>query len=148
MRKIILITLLLFALAACSNEGDDGNTNGNGSENNNKGSNQEIGSAGSSEAPRLEEAPAATPTATLPAAALIPTRSNPDHVFAVTTRIVHIVEAGDTMTHIANRYEITVKTLADANRLYNFDLIEVGDTLYIPPCVIEDGLSHIQDGDR
>ncbi len=139
MRKFILITLLLLALAACSNNNDSS------SEENNDNSEEQIGS---SEDPRLDEAPAPTPTATLPPANIITTPEIPDHVYAVTPRLIHIVEYGDTMTKIANQYMVSVKALADANRIYNFDLIHVGDKVYIPPCVFDDSLITLGDLER
>ena len=138
MRKFILITLLLLALAACSNNNDDSSPEEN---------NNESEQIGSSEVPRLEEPPAPTPTATLPPVNPIATPGIPDHVYAVTPRLIHIVEYGDTMTKIANQYTVSVKALADANRIYNFDLIHVGDKVYIPPCVIDDHVITLGDLD-
>ncbi len=141
MRKFILITLLLLVLAACSNNEDSpSETNNNNSESNN--SEQEIGS---SEVPDVEEPPAPTPTPTLPPANPIATPTIPDHVYAVTPRLIHIVEYGDTMTTIANQYKVSIKALADANRIYNFDLIRVDDKIYIPPCIIDDSLITLGD---
>lgn len=124
MRKLIWIGLIVLLFAACRSNNnetppptDNGGTDG----------------APVVEVPRIEETP--IPTATpLPTAMPLPTRDNPDHVFVVEPRTIHTVEPGDTLTKIANRYEVTVKAISDANRHYDFDLIKVGDELYIPPC--------------
>ena len=131
MRKFILISLLLIALAACSN--DNGGSNGNEAPSE---SNVETSQVEGVETTglRFDEPPTVTPTPTLVPAATLPPREHAGHVFAVSTRAIHIIEPGDTMSEIAAQYEITIEDLANANRHYNFDLILVGDKLYIPPC--------------
>lgn len=125
MRKLFLFVIIALLFAACRSDEPDtpppnGGTNGDG---------------GSSvvEVPRVDDTPVPTPTP-LPTAMPLPTRELPDHVFVVEPSTIHIVQPGDTLTKIANQYEVTVKAISDANRHYNFDLIKVGDKLYIPPC--------------
>ncbi|MBK7897723.1 MAG: LysM peptidoglycan-binding domain-containing protein [Candidatus Promineifilaceae bacterium] len=83
-----------------------------------------------------EEAPRVEVTAT---PALPPTYTpEPDgfggHISPVSTRTMHIVQAGETLGEIASQYGVDTKFLADSNRIYNYHLIEVGQVLYIPPC--------------
>lgn len=56
------------------------------------------------------------------------------HISPVSTRTIHIVQAGETLGGIASLYGLDTKFLADSNRIYNYNLIEVGQVLYIPPC--------------
>lgn len=56
------------------------------------------------------------------------------HISPVSTRTIHIVQAGETLGGIAALYGLDTKFLADSNRIYNYNLIEVGQVLYIPPC--------------
>jgi LysM repeat protein len=56
------------------------------------------------------------------------------HISPVSTRQIHIVQAGETMSQIAAKYGLDTKFLADSNRIYNYHLIYVGQVLYIPPC--------------
>ncbi|MEZ4592906.1 MAG: LysM peptidoglycan-binding domain-containing protein [Chloroflexota bacterium] len=83
-----------------------------------------------------EEAPRVEVTAT-PA---LPPTYTPEpvgfggHIAPVSTRTIHIVQAGETLGEIASQYGVETKFLADSNRIYNYNLIEVGQVLYIPPC--------------
>lgn len=45
---------------------------------------------------------------------------------------VHVVQAGESIYSIAEKYEITPTELADANDIEDWDLIYVGQTLVIP----------------
>lgn len=56
------------------------------------------------------------------------------HISPVSTRTIHIVQAGETLGGIASLYGVDTKFLADSNRIYNYHLIKVGQVLYIPPC--------------
>ncbi len=49
----------------------------------------------------------------------------------------HTVQAGDTLTRIAQRYDITVRQLLDANDLPNPDLLEIGQVLALPRTPVE-----------
>ena len=77
----------------------------------------------------------ATPTPTLPATFTPVAMGHSGHLYNVGgTRTVHIVQRGDTLGELAKQYGITVSVLAEANRISNSNLIEVGQVLYIPPC--------------
>lgn len=126
MRKFLWIAIMILLLAACQN-GNDGSSS---SQNDEVSDNTVVDETN---APRVEATP--VPTATpIPTAMPLPDREFPGHVYAVATRTIHIVEPGDTLTKIASKYQVTIKALSDANRHYDFDLIKVGDALYVPPC--------------
>jgi murein DD-endopeptidase MepM/ murein hydrolase activator NlpD len=46
--------------------------------------------------------------------------------------IIHVVESGDTLFNIAQRYGSTVEAIAEANGITNVNLLEVGQELIIP----------------
>lgn len=77
----------------------------------------------------------ATPTPTLPATYTPIAMAHGGHLFITGgARSVHIVQPGDTLGNLAKQYGVTVQLIAQANRITNYNLIEVGDVLYIPPC--------------
>lgn len=84
----------------------------------------------------IEEAPTVEVTAT----PMLPPTYTPEpigfggHISPVSTRTLHTVQAGETMGEIAAQYGVDTKFLADSNRIYNYNLIKVGQILYIPPC--------------
>lgn len=82
------------------------------------------------EAPRVE----VTATPTLPPTFTPEPPGRAGHISPVSTRTIHIVQAGETMSGIAAKYGVDTKFLADSNRIYNYHLIKVGQVLYIPPC--------------
>lgn len=82
------------------------------------------------EAPRVE----VTATPTLPPTYTPEPMGRGGHISPVSTRTIHIVQAGETMSQIAAKYGVDTKFLADSNRIYNYHLIYVGQVLYIPPC--------------
>lgn len=114
---IIVVTLLLavLLLAACAQN-----------------NNQVADTTGTVAA--LPPTSTATPTPPLPATYTPVAMGHGGHLYAVSTRSIHIVQAGDTLGELAKRYGVTVQAIAQANRIYNYNLIEVGDILYIPPC--------------
>ncbi|MCA9918050.1 MAG: LysM peptidoglycan-binding domain-containing protein [Anaerolineales bacterium] len=121
MRKFFIFILLLsLATVACSQL----QTSNTAVEDN------EVAQETVEEAPRIEVT--ATPT--------LPPTFTPDpsgiggHISPVSTRTLHIVQAGETMSEIAAQYGVDTKFLADSNRIYNYNLIKVGQVLYIPPC--------------
>ncbi len=66
-------------------------------------------------------------------AALIPTAAFAAPVEApAASGMVHIVKKGETLSHIARRYSVTINALAAANGLSNASYIYVGQRLYIP----------------
>lgn len=129
MRRVLLIVIVLMLLAACQNNTDNGDiTSDSGVDE----TTSEVVDT-SAAAPRTEATPEPSPTP-LPTPWTIATRTNVGHVFAVSTRTIHFVQRGETMFTIASQYGVSVKDLADANRIYNYDLVKAGDTLLIPPC--------------
>lgn len=91
------------------------------------------------------ENPTATPTNTTTPTPTLPPTFTPNaithggHVYDVSgasglggTRTVYIVQRGDTLGEIAKQYGVTVEAIGRMNRITNYDLIEVGDVLYIP----------------
>ncbi|OCL25763.1 peptidoglycan-binding protein [Orenia metallireducens] len=54
------------------------------------------------------------------------------------SKIIYVVQAGDTLYKIARRYRTTVDAIVDANNLDNPDYLEVGQKLIIPRCIIDD----------
>ena len=120
MRKVILFILLfsLVAVACTQQPGDDTL------------SDETSQGTAEQEAPRVE----ITATPTLPPTYTPEPIGQGGHISPVSTRTIHVVQAGDTMYQIANRYGVDMKFLADSNRIYNYHLIKVGDVLYIPEC--------------
>ncbi|MCA9930080.1 MAG: LysM peptidoglycan-binding domain-containing protein [Anaerolineales bacterium] len=124
MRKIIVVVLLLVIVTACQNDGDGAS------------SVEDTSSAEQIDASvQIPNTPEPTPTATsLPPTATFAPYVTPEHIFPATTRTIHTVQPGDTLTKIAAQYGVTVDAISDANRHFDFDLILVGDQLYIPDC--------------
>jgi LasA protease len=50
-----------------------------------------------------------------------------------TETMEHVVQAGDSLGLIANRYGVTIESIASANGLTNLDLLSAGQVLVIPP---------------
>ncbi|HRQ37702.1 MAG TPA: LysM domain-containing protein [Chloroflexota bacterium] len=77
----------------------------------------------------------ATPTPTLPATFTPIAMGYGGSLYIIGgTRSVHIVQAGETLGILAKQYGVTVDAIAKANRISNYNLIKVGQVLYIPPC--------------
>ncbi|MCB8945045.1 MAG: LysM peptidoglycan-binding domain-containing protein [Ardenticatenaceae bacterium] len=128
MRKIIIAVLfLLLLLAACSDDGPSAlpgfNDDGNG----------ENDSAVASENVPRAEAP--TPTMLPPTFTPAP-MDHEGHLYLVGnysgTRIIHIVQPGDTLAKLCDRYGVPISDLARINNIRNINHIEVGDSLIIP----------------
>ena len=122
MKKIIILALfLLLLIAACSDEGAPTSTEFENTE------------AVSENAPRAE-----APTPTMLPATYTPSPMEHDgHLFLVGgfasgTRIIHVVQPGDTLTILCERYGVSVEDLARINNIHNVNHIEVGDSLIIP----------------
>ncbi|MCB8925029.1 MAG: LysM peptidoglycan-binding domain-containing protein [Ardenticatenaceae bacterium] len=123
MRKyLFFVLLLILATVGCAQLQNNGASN-----NNNDESAQETAEE---EAPRVE----VTATPTLPPTYTPGPMGVGGHISPVETRAIHIVQAGETMGQIAAQYDVDTKFLADSNRIYNYNLIYVGQVLYIPPC--------------
>ncbi|WP_420644274.1 LysM peptidoglycan-binding domain-containing protein [Candidatus Leptofilum sp.] len=128
MRKILLFILLLaLATVACSQlpgigGGGSGEDNEVAQDNNSPDEEEEV--------PRVE----VTATPTLPPTFTPEPMGRAGHISPVSTRTLHIVQAGETMGQIAAKYGVDTKFLADSNRIFNYHLIKVGQVLYIPAC--------------
>ena len=120
MRKIILFILLLSLVAAACTQTPDTES----------ASTDPAQETAEQEAPRVE----VTATPTLPPTFTPESMGRGGHISPVSTRTIHVVQSGETMGQIASKYELDVKILADLNRIYNYNLIEPGQVLYIPPC--------------
>jgi hypothetical protein len=122
MKKVTIIALfLLLLIAACSDNTPSTNDSGTDLE------------FVSENVPRAE---APTPTM-LPATFTPAAMDHEGHLylvggFASGTRIVHIVQPGDTLAKLCDRYGVSVADLARINNIRNIDHIEVGDSLIIP----------------
>jgi LysM repeat protein len=46
---------------------------------------------------------------------------------------VYVVESGDTLSEIAQRFDTTVEAIAEANDMDDPDVLSIGDELIIPP---------------
>jgi len=91
--------------------------------------------------PRIENTPVPPTATSLPATSTPVPLVTPEHIFAATGRLIHVIQPGDTLSELAVQYNTTVDAISDANRHYNFDLIYAGDWIYIPDCPDEDVLS-------
>lgn len=121
MRKFLVFILLLsLATVACAQLSNNVSNNDN----------QVAQEMVEEEAPRVE----VTATPTLPPTFTPEPMGRGGHISPVSTRTLHIVQAGETMSQIAAKYGVDTKFLADSNRIYNYNLIKVGQVLYIPPC--------------
>lgn len=121
MRKYLIFILLLSLITvACSQLQNNANDE----------STQTAQETAVEEAPRVE----VTATPTLPPTYTPEPMGRGGHISPVSTRTIHIVQAGETMSQIAAKYGVDTKFLADSNRIYNYHLIYVGQVLYIPDC--------------
>jgi LysM repeat protein len=78
--------------------------------------------------------PTARPTATLrPTPTFAPATPPPPNVLLATpTAVVYIVQAGDTLIPIANRYNVSVQDIVAANNNLDATRLQVGQSLIIP----------------
>jgi nucleoid-associated protein YgaU len=122
MRKLLFILILLILpLVAC-------NRNQGGS------AIAPSGDTTAAEAPRVE----VTPTPTLPATWTPASLVRGGHLYLLPvagvegTRIVHIVQPGETLAELSARYNISMETLARINDISDRDHIEAGSVLIVP----------------
>lgn len=83
---------------------------------------------GPTPAPTTEASPTETspePTAEAAEPTAVPTTET-------ATETTHVVQAGETLYQIAQRYGVSVQDIAAANNLTNVNVLEVGQTLVIP----------------
>jgi len=123
MRKYLIFILLLSLITVACSQLQNNNAN-------NDESTETAQETGEQEAPRVE----VTATPTLPPTYTPEPMGRGGHISPVSTRTIHIVQAGETLSQIAARYGVGTKFLADSNRIYNYHLIYVGQVLYIPSC--------------
>lgn len=131
MRNVVILIVLVVLLAACSQQGQGGTAVTTSPSDNT------TPAADNAEpevsAPRVE----ATPTPPLPMTWTPPAMVHGGHLFLLpvsgsSTRTVHIVEKGDTLAQLANRYNVPIEVLAGLNQIYDWDHIEIGTVLVIP----------------
>jgi len=73
----------------------------------------------------------ATPlAASLPAAVVLPSGTAPSP--ATATPAIHVVQSGETLGALAQRYNVTLEALMQANGLTDPNILQVGQTLLIP----------------
>ncbi len=116
---MIILIILAVALVACG-ENDNGTSQNNGQT--------------AQQAPTATPFPTATPWPTLPPTNVPQENVHQGHIYAVGTRTIHIVQPGDTLGQISNQYNIPMDIIANANRIYDKDSLDVGEILFIPPC--------------
>lgn len=124
MRKYIVFVLLLSLVMVACAQLPGSNSNGDATQADTA---QETADQ---EAPRVE----VTATPSLPPTYTPEPMGRGGHISPVSTRTIHIVQAGETLGGIAALYGLDTKFLADSNRIYNYNLIKVGQILYIPEC--------------
>ncbi|MBE2200326.1 MAG: LysM peptidoglycan-binding domain-containing protein [Anaerolinea sp.] len=84
--------------------------------------------------PPIEEGLAtAVPPASSPAIATVTLAPSATFVLITPTPTIHTVQWGETLTQIAQRYDVTVAAILQANNISNPDLIQPGQQLVIPP---------------
>ncbi len=142
MRQTRILVLLLLLLAACGGSGGTGDTK-TPSENENANETAVEDVVQDKESPRETAAPTAT---TLPPTwTPIPMEhsghlstgpsgsgSAAESIPISGTRVVYIVQRGDTLAQICNRYSASISTVASINNISDWDHIEVGQVLTIP----------------
>ncbi len=129
MRNVVILIVLVVLLAACSQQGQGGTAATSPADTTPSADNAEAEVS----APRVE----ATPTPPLPMTWTPPAMVHGGHLFLLpvsgsSTRTVHIVEKGDTLAQLANRYSVPIEVLAGLNQIYDWDHIEIGTVLVIP----------------
>lgn len=140
MRKLFILTSLMLLLVACGQQ-QTSSPDVSPSPEMTEGTLEE-------EPPRVEE-PEATPDPGLPATYTPAPMLHGGHLYLVGgggiygsggsggsiiggTRVIHLVQPGDTLGLLCNRYGVSVETIARANDINNWDHIEVGASLIIP----------------
>ena len=131
MKKVIIVALfLLLLVAACSEDGPTALP----------GFNQDGGDESAVASDNVPRAEAPTPTM-LPATFTPEPMIHEGHlyysgrVFGGTlsgTRIIHVVQPGDTLAKLCDRYGVSIDDLARVNNIRNKNHIEVGTSLIIP----------------
>jgi LysM repeat protein len=128
MRKLYVLLLLIFSLAAC-------NQNENGGATTPAADSGVVSDTTDDDSPRV----AVVPTASLPATWTPLSRVHGGHLYllpvsgAAGTPVIHVVQPGETVAALCARYQISIEDLARLNNVQNWDDIEAGTVLFIPP---------------
>jgi LysM repeat protein len=127
MRKLYVLLLLIFSLAACNQNENGGATT--------PAADSGVVSDTTDDSPRV----AVVPTASLPATWTPLSRVHGGHLYllpvsgAAGTPVIHVVQPGETVAALCARYQISIEDLAQLNNVQNWDDIEAGTVLFIPP---------------
>ena len=128
MRNWIVLLILVLTLASCSNlpvpgpiDGEDGG--------------EDDDAVATAEIPRAEPpTPTSLPATYTPAPVVFG-----GHLYIVDGRgrygddyLIHVVEAGDTLSKLCARYGVPIEDIARINRIRNLNHIEIGQSLKIP----------------
>jgi LysM repeat protein len=86
------------------------------------------------EQPPVDETAPTEPTDEPPVGEEPPAATQPPtgETFPPGTEVTYVVQAGDTLGRIAERYGVSVEDIARANQIVNIDRLDVGQTLIIP----------------
>ncbi len=141
MKKVIVLIFVLLFVVACGNNGDEADTTEDvpGTTENEVTSEEADETAEGGEAPRAE----ATPDSGIPPTNTPTVREDGGHLFRVGgglsqidnfsgTRIIHIIEPGETLAMLCERYGVSVEDLARINNISNVNHVEVGQALTVP----------------
>lgn len=80
--------------------------------------------------PPTDTVASTTTTDSTPFPTIIPVE--PTYSLHSTMPLEHVVQAGDTLSYIAQQYNVTLNSLIEANQLINPDLLEVGQIINLP----------------
>ena len=110
MRKILvtfIFMILALALVACGNDGATSGTEG---------------VPEGAEVATAIPSPTPTPWPTLPPTNEPLSFQHQGHIYYDGVSTIHTVQAGETLTQIANRYEVPLDLIANANRIFRYGL--------------------------
>ncbi len=75
-------------------------------------------------------APSSTTSTTAAESVTVPTTAPP------TTQLTYVIQSGDSLSVIAQRFGLTTQDLADFNAISDLDSIKVGQEISIPPSTV------------
>ncbi len=129
MRKTLVLMILFFTLVAC-NQGEAGSpipTRANAVE-----SAPRVESTATPSLPATWTPEPVTEGQHLPGAGGNSVNNNSTNQIGAEGRVTYVVQRGDTLAEIAIQYGVSLTSLAEANNITNWDVIEVGTVLVIP----------------